>query len=89
MLQYMIVHLSQQVGFNLDEDALEALRVRHERLLQCIIVTIFQLLHTEDRVFMATLACYTPNDEHHGFELTQQQVTCDLFLFMWRMAHKN
>jgi hypothetical protein len=32
----------------------------------------------EDRVFMATLACFSPNDEHHSFALSKQQVTCDL-----------
>jgi hypothetical protein len=29
-------------------------------------------------VFMATLACYSPNDEHHAFQLDPQQVTCDV-----------
>ena len=51
------LEVKQTVGFDLDEEALEALKA----------------LHTEDRVFMATFACFSPNDDVHALCLSQQQ----------------
>ena len=51
------LEVKQTVGFDLDEEALQALKA----------------LHTEDRVFMATFACFSPNDDVHALCLSQQQ----------------
>jgi hypothetical protein len=49
-------------------------------------VTFFatQALHTEDHVFMATFACFSPNDERHSLRLSQQQVVVSLMLCITR-----
>ena len=49
--------VKEKVGFDLDEEALQQL----------------QQLHTEDRVFMATFACFSPNEDVHSLRMTQQQ----------------